>query len=43
VFEKPDINPIGVHPQLSHNGRPLDGALFGAASLQPLSMHNSLV
>jgi len=23
---KPNINPVEVHPQLSHNGHPVDGA-----------------
>jgi len=30
---KPNINSIGVHPQLSNNGCPVDGALKGAGSL----------
>jgi hypothetical protein len=28
---KPHINSVKVHPQLNHNGHPLDGALVGAA------------
>jgi hypothetical protein len=30
---KPKINSVGVHPQLSKNGHPVDGALVGAGSL----------
>ncbi len=30
---KPNINSAEVHPQLSDNGHPVDGALVGAASL----------
>jgi hypothetical protein len=26
---KPDINSVKVHPQLSHNGHPVDGLLVG--------------
>jgi hypothetical protein len=29
---KPDINSVEVHPQLSHNGHPMDGVLVGAAN-----------
>jgi hypothetical protein len=32
---KPNINSVEVHPQLSNNGHPLDGALVGASSLWP--------
>jgi hypothetical protein len=32
---KPNINPVEVHPQLSHNCHPVDGALVGAGSLWP--------
>jgi hypothetical protein len=32
---KPDINSVEVHPQLSHNGHLVDGALVGAGSLWP--------
>jgi len=28
-----DINSVEVHPQLSHSGHPVDGALVGAGSL----------
>jgi hypothetical protein len=30
---KPNINSVEVHPQLSKNGHPVDGALVGAGSL----------
>jgi len=30
---KPNINSVEVHPQLSNNGNPVDGALVGAGSL----------
>jgi hypothetical protein len=33
---KPDINRVEVHPQLSHNRHPVDGALVGAGSLWPI-------
>jgi hypothetical protein len=29
---KPNINSVEVHPQLSTNGHPVDGALVGASS-----------
>jgi hypothetical protein len=32
---KPNMNSVEVHPQLSNNGHPLDGALVGASSLWP--------
>jgi len=32
---KPNINPVEVHPQLSHSGHPVDGAVMGAGSLWP--------
>jgi hypothetical protein len=32
---KPNINSVEVHPQLNHNGHPVDGALVGAGSLWP--------
>jgi len=32
---KPNINSIEVHPKLSNNGHPVDGALVGAGSLWP--------
>jgi hypothetical protein len=28
---KPNINSVELHPQLSNNGHPVDGALVGAA------------
>jgi hypothetical protein len=30
---KPNINSLEVHPQLSNNKHPMDGALVGAGSL----------
>jgi len=30
---KPNINSVEVHPQLSNNGHPVDGALEGAGSM----------
>ncbi len=30
---KPNINSVEVHPQLSNNGHPVNGALVGAGSL----------
>ncbi len=32
---KPNINSVEVHPQLSNNSHPVDGALVGAGSLSP--------
>jgi hypothetical protein len=32
---KPNINSVEVHPQLSNNEHPVDGALVGAGSLWP--------
>jgi hypothetical protein len=32
---KPNINSVEVHPQLSNNRHPVDGALVGAGSLWP--------
>jgi hypothetical protein len=32
---KPDINSVEVHPQLSHNGHPMDGVLVGTANFMP--------
>ncbi len=32
---KPNITLVKVHPQLSSNGHPVDGALMGASSLWP--------
>jgi len=34
---KPNVNSVEVHPQLSNDGHPVDGALVGAGSLWPLS------
>jgi hypothetical protein len=34
---KPKINSIEVHPQLSNNGHPVDGALVGAGSVWPIA------
>jgi hypothetical protein len=34
---KPNINLVEVHPQLSNNGHPVDGALEGARSLWRLA------
>jgi hypothetical protein len=34
---KPDINSVEVHPQLSNNGHPVDGALVGAGSLPKIA------
>jgi hypothetical protein len=33
--EKPNINSVEVHPQLSNDRHPVDGALVGAGSLWP--------
>ncbi len=32
---KPNINSAEVHPQLSNNGHPVDGALVSAGSFVP--------
>ncbi len=32
---KPNINSVEVHPQVSNDGHPVDGALVGAGSLGP--------
>jgi hypothetical protein len=32
---KPDVISVKIHPQLSRNGHPMDGALVGAGSLWP--------
>jgi hypothetical protein len=32
---KPNINSVEVHPQLSNNEHPVDGALVGVGSLSP--------
>jgi hypothetical protein len=33
---KPNINSVEVHPQLSNNGHPVDGALVCAGSRWPM-------
>jgi len=33
---KPNINSVEVHPQLSNNRHPVNGALVGAGSLGPI-------
>jgi hypothetical protein len=33
---KRNINSVEVHPQLSNNGHPVDGAMVGAGSPWPL-------
>jgi hypothetical protein len=33
---KPNIDSVDVHPQLSNNRHPVDGALVGAGSLWPM-------
>jgi hypothetical protein len=35
---KPGSNLVEDHPQLSHNGHPVDGALVGAGSQWPLNV-----
>ncbi len=35
---KPNINSVEVHPQLTYNGHPVDGALVGASSLWPCKL-----
>jgi hypothetical protein len=37
---KPNINSVEVHPQLSNNRHPVDGALDGAGSLWPEKKNN---
>ncbi len=32
---KPNITSVEVHPELSHNGHPVDGEVVGAGSLWP--------
>jgi hypothetical protein len=32
---EPNINSVEVHPELSNNGHPVDGALVGAGSVWP--------
>ncbi len=34
---KPKFNSVEVHPELSNNGHPVDGALMGAGSLWPIN------
>jgi hypothetical protein len=38
---KPNINSDEVHPQLSNNRHPVDGALVGAGSLWPSNSGSS--
>jgi hypothetical protein len=38
---KPNINSVELHPQLSNNEHPVDGALVGAGSLWPPSRVHS--
>jgi len=33
---KPNVNSVEVHPSLSNNGHPVDGALVGAGSQWPV-------
>jgi hypothetical protein len=40
---KPNINSVEVHPQMSNNGHPVDGALVGAGSLWPLLRETKLL
>jgi len=37
---KSGSNSVEDHPQLSHNGHPVDGALVGAGSLWPQAAIN---
>jgi len=37
---KPNIKSVQVHPQLSNDGHPVDGAPVGAASFWPKEKHN---
>jgi len=30
---KPDLNSVEIHPQLSHNGLPVDGVLVAVGSV----------
>jgi hypothetical protein len=39
---KPNTNSVQVHPQLSNNSHPVDGALVGASSLWPTHTHSLL-
>ncbi len=38
---KPDVNSVGVHPQLSHNRLPPDGALVLIGATVHLSLHEN--
>jgi hypothetical protein len=40
---EPNINWVEVHPQLSNNRYPVDGALVGAGSLWPLGGNMDLL
>jgi hypothetical protein len=41
---KPNMNSVELHPQLSNNEHPVDGALVGACSLwSPSSVHSQTV
>jgi hypothetical protein len=42
---KPNINSVELHPQLSNDGHPVDGALVGAGSMWPLlqAVQNGLI
>jgi hypothetical protein len=37
IWGKTNISSVGVHPQLSYNGLPINGALVVVGSLWPLS------
>jgi hypothetical protein len=37
---KPGVNSVEDHPQFTHNGHPLDGALVDASSLWPQATKN---
>jgi hypothetical protein len=37
---KPNIKSVQVHPQLSNDGYPVDGALVGAGSFSPKEKHD---
>ncbi len=39
---KPNINGVEVHPQLSNNDHPVDGAVVGAGSMWPNQMYLTL-
>jgi len=40
---EPNINSVEVHPQPTHEGRPVDGMLAGAGSLCFFSPHKSVL